>query len=412
MIDRPIPKRAPLLAALRYRDFRLLWGGLLVSNLGTWMQFTAMGFFVARMAGSPHQAALYLGFLGAARAVPVLLLSPIAGVVADTLPRRATLLVTNAVESLVALTLAVLATIGHLNLAGLIVLSAINSAGAAFDSPSRQSWVPLLVDRAYVPNAIGLNSVAFNAPAVIGPAIAGLLIVWVGVAGSFYANAVMTLAVVVAILLMRPSPPSAQRGESLFAALRLGIVFLLRHPILRWVMLSFVVTALLVRPYGQLIPAFAVNLLHADAQQLGWAVAAVGIGGFGGALVTAYFAQRERRSYLWLIAGCTMSFGVLLLGVVPSLALALPVLSLIGVGTLAFLGTTNVLIQTLAPDEVRGRAISVYTMVAIGVVPLGSLLDGTVAAFVGLHEMFFAAGAICVLLLLGIWVVRPVVRTA
>jgi MFS family permease len=411
VIERPIPKRAPLLAALRYRDFRLLWIGLLISNLGTWMQFTSIGFFVARMAGTPHRAALDLGFMGAARAIPVLLLSPLAGVVADTLPRRATLMVTNTVESLVALSLAVLATLGRLDLANLVIISAINSTGAAFDSPSRQSWVPFLVDRAYVGNAIGLNSVAFNAPAVIGPAIAGAVIVSVGVEGSFYANAVMTLAVIVAILMMKPSPPSARRGESLFAALRLGVVFLVRHPILRWIIVFFVGTALLVRPYSQLIPAFAVDQLHAGATGLGWAVAAAGIGGFAGALATAYFAQRERRSYLWLVAGALMSCGVLVLGFVSSLALALPVLFSIGLGTLMFLGTSNVLIQTLAPDEVRGRAISVYTMIAIGVVPLGTLLDGTVASRLGLHGMFLLAGSLCLAALAAIWLSRPVIRS-
>ncbi len=136
--------------------------------------------------GSAHQAALDLGFLGAARAVPVLLLSPIAGVVADTLPRRATLIVANITMSLAALALAVLATLGRLEMTGLVLIAIVNAAAQWFDSPSRQSWVPLLVDRAYVANAIGLNSVAFNAPAVIGPAIAGLLIVSVGIAGSFY----------------------------------------------------------------------------------------------------------------------------------------------------------------------------------------------------------------------------------
>ncbi|MFY9718426.1 MAG: MFS transporter, partial [Candidatus Cybelea sp.] len=165
-------------AALRYRDFRLLWIGLLVSNLGTWMQFTAMGFFVARMAGSAHQAALDLGILGAARAVPVLLLSPPAGVIADHVPRRRVLLVTNVTMALAALLLALLASAHVLNLVGLVLVSALNSAANAVDSPTRQSWVPLLVDRRHIGNAIGLNSVAFNAPAVVGPAIAGLLIVW------------------------------------------------------------------------------------------------------------------------------------------------------------------------------------------------------------------------------------------
>lgn len=413
MSERIVPKRRlSILAALRFRDFRLLWIGLLISNLGTWMQFTAMGFFVARMAGTPHAAALDLGILGASRALPVLLLSPIAGVVADTLPRRLTLFATNTTMALAALALAVLATLHQLDLLWLIVISAVNSGAMAFDSPARQSWLPLLVERAYLGNAIGLSSIAFNAPAIIGPALAGLLIVWVGVAGSFYVNALATLAVVVAVILMAPSPPSARRGAPMFASIRGGIVFLAQHRILRWILLVFLLSAVLVRPYSQLMPALIVNTLHGGAASLGWAFSAIGIGGFGGALATAYFAQFERRSILWIAAGALMTLGVFALGFVASLAAALPLLFLIGVGTLAFLGATNTLIQMLSPDDLRGRAISVYTMIAIGVVPGGSLIVGSFAALVGLHIAFFCAGAISFLALLSAWFFVPIIRSA
>lgn len=400
-----------VLAALKFRDYRLLWIGLLVSNLGSWMQFTAQGYLVAQIAGSPHQAALDLGFLGAARAIPVLLCSPVAGVVADTLPRRRVLLVTNTTMSLAALALAVLATLHRLDLLWLLVISGINAAANAFDSPVRQSWMPLLVDRAYLGNAIGLNSVAFNAPAVIGPAIAGLLIVWVGVAGSFYVNAVLTLAVVVAVAMMQPSPPSTAQREPMLAAMRGGIAFLFGHPILRWIVAAFVILAIFARPYAQLIPAYIVNVLHGDARALGWAVAAAGIGGFGGALLTAAFAGREPRSIQWLLAGVLTALGLIGLAGVHSVGWALPALFTIGVGTLAFLGATNTLIQTLAPDAVRGRAIAVYTMVAIGVVPLGTLLIGSIASVIGLHAAFALAGAISLVCVIAAYALNPIVRT-
>lgn len=403
--------RDNILAPLRFRDFRLLWFGLMVSNLGTWMQFTAMGYFVSQLAGSPHRAALYLGIIGGARAIPVLLLSPVAGVVADTQPRRRVLIATNVTMSLVALALAVLATIHHLNMAGLIVLSAINAGANAFDSPVRQSWTPHLVDRPLLGNAIGLTSVAFNAPAVVGPAIAGLLIVWVGVAGSFFVNAVATLAVVVAILMMAPSPPSGAQREPMLQSIRTGLHFLAKHPILRWIILVFTVSALLVRPYSQLIPAFVVNTLHGSAQALGWAVAAVGVGGFGGALITAAFAGRERRSTQWVIAGATMSTGVFVLGFVWSVGLSIPVFFLIGLGTLAFLGASNTLVQTLSPDDVRGRAMSVYTMIAVGLVPGGSLVLGSIAALIGLHSTFAIGGGLCLLIVLGVYALHAVIRT-
>jgi MFS family permease len=412
MIEGPVPKRpVSIFVALRYRDYRLLWGGLMVSNLGTWMQFTAMGYFVAVLAGSPHVAALYLGILGASRAIPVLLLSPLAGVVADHLPRRRVLFVTNTTMAIAALLLALLASTNRLNMVSLVLISALNSAANAFDSPTRQSWVPLLVDRQYVGNAVGLNSVAFNAPAVIGPAIAGVLIVWVGVAGSFYVNAVLTLAVVAAVLMMTPAPPTAKRRESMLPAMRQGIVFIVGHPILRWILLAFFISAVFARPYSQLIPAFTENVLHAGARGLGWAVSAIGIGGFGGALITAYFAQRERRSRLWLQAGLVMSCGIVGLGFVPTLALTLPVLFVTGVGTMTLLGATNTLIQMLSPDDVRGRALAIYTMIAIGVVPAGSLIDGAIAAVIGLHQMFVVSGTICVLAFISIWLLNPKIRT-
>jgi MFS family permease len=412
MIEQPVPKRsASIVAALRFRDFRLLWAGLMISNVGTWMQFTAMGFFVARIAGTPHAAALDLGILGASRAIPVLLFSPLAGVAADALPRRRVLFVTNATMALAALLLAILASTNRLDMVGLVLLSALNAAANAFDAPTRQSWVPLLVERQYVGNAVGLNSVAFNAPAVIGPAFAGVLIVWVGVAGSFYVNAVLTLAVVVAVLMMRPAPASAKHREPMLLAMRQGIVFLVNHPILRWIVLAFFVSAIFARPYSQLIPAFTENVLHAGPGGLGWAVSAIGLGGLGGALVTAYFAQRERRARLWLQAGLLMSAGIVALAFVPTLAIILPVLFLVGLGTMTLLGATNTLIQMLSPEEVRGRALAVYTMIAIGFVPAGSLVDGAVAALIGLHEMFALAGVLCALTFLAIWFFQPNVRS-
>lgn len=288
--------------ALRYRDFRLLWIGLLVSNLGTWMQFTALGFFVARMAGTAHGASLDLGILGASRAVPVLLLSPLAGVVADRLPRRRVLLVTNTTMALVALLLALLASSHRLALTGLILLSALNSAANAFDAPTRQSWVPLLVDRKYIGNAVGLNSVAFNAPAVIGPAFAGLLIVWIGVAGAFYFNAGATLAVVAAVILMRPSPPSVATRDSVLHSMHQGLAFIVAHPALRWIMLGQFVTAILVRPYSQLVAAFAVNVLHAGARGLGSAVPQLG----SAVLPVRSLRRTSRSASAARICGCRL----------------------------------------------------------------------------------------------------------
>jgi len=411
-IDEPLPQRAPtLLAALRFHDFRLLWMGLLVSNLGTWMQFTAIGYFVVKLSPTPQLGSLYLGILGVARAVPVLLASPVAGVVADRLPRRRVLFVTNSAISLLALLLAILTSVHAINIWGLIALSMFSAAAQSFDVPARQSWVPLLVDREYVGNAIGLNSIAFNAPAVIGPAIAGFLIAYAGVAGCFYVNAAATLAVVVALLFMGSPPPSSTTQESVWESIRNGIAFLLSHPILRYVIIFFMVSALLVRPYSLVLPAYALNYLGADARGLGWAIAATGVGGFGGALVTAVFGSSERRGVLWLLSAGVMSIAVLTLGFVHTLLLSIPVLVVIGLATLAFMGLSNILIQTLSPDTVRGRAVSVYSMLALGFVPAGAFVIGGFGSVIGLGHAFIAAGAATALFVAWLAFYRPIMRT-
>ncbi|HEY8296785.1 MAG TPA: MFS transporter [Candidatus Baltobacteraceae bacterium] len=411
-LERPVPRRQlSIFASLRFRDFRLLWIGLLVSNLGSWMQLTATSFAIAELAGSAKASALYLGVQGLMRAVPVLLVSPIAGVIADTQPRRRVLFITNTAMSLIALVLALLATLGRINIWSLIVLTALNSVAMSFDSPARQSWVPSLVDREYIGNAIGLNSVAFNAPAVIGPALAGLLIGSVGIAGSFYINAIATLAVVAALAFMRPAPPSTNVRDALLPSIVEGLRFLFNHGILRWIITLFIVTAVLVRPYSTMLPAFTLHVLHANASGYGFAIAATGIGGFAGALLTAYLGSRERRGEIWLGSAMTMAIGVLVLGLAPTLYVALPILFVIGTATLTFLGASNTLIQTLSPDEVRGRAISVYTMVALGLVPGGALLLGAIAVLTGLHLAFSLVGALTALFVGWLWLSRPIIRT-
>lgn len=401
----------PIFASLKFHDFRMLWIGLLVSNLGSWMQLTGTGYFIATLAGSAKTAALYLGFQGIARALPVVLLSPVGGLVADIFPRRKVLFITNIALALLALMLAVLTSLGHMSIVGLIVISSLNAAAQSFDSPVRQSWVPLMVDRQYVGNAIGLNSVAFNAPAVLGPAAAGVLIATIGVAGAFYVNAVATLAVVVALFFMAESAPSAKVREAFLPSIAQGLRFLFQHKILKWIVTAFILTALLVRPYSTLLPAFAVNVLQADAKGLGIAIAATGVGGFAGALLTAWLGGYERRGAIWLISGVVMSAGVFALGFVQRLWISLPVLFIIGTATLAFLGQSNTLIQTLSPDDVRGRAISVYTMVALGFVPAGALIVGAIASLTGLHEAFLIAGGVTTLFVVWMWIFRPILRT-
>jgi len=404
-------RRSGMFTPFRYRDYRLLWMGLLVSNFGTWMQFTALGYFVVSLAPTARLGAFEIGLLGASRALPVLLLSPFAGVVADRFPRKRILLTTNVVNSVLALALALVSSSHHATLGLVFLISGLQAGTQAFDAPARQSWVPLLVPREYVGNAIGLNSLAFNGPSVLGPPVAGFLIAATGVAPSFYINAAATLAVLIALVAMKPSPPVPSTREPFLRSITGGVTMLFAHPVLRWIILLLIVTSLLLRPYNFLLPAYAAHVVHVDAKGLGWLMAAAGFGAIGGAVLTAAYTG-TRRSGLWFWSGIAMALGVILLGVTQQFFVAVIALAIIGMSSLTFIGCSNILIQTLSPDEMRGRAVAVYSMVLLGLIPAGSLLVGSIAAIIGLHEAFIIAGIVCVLVSIWMYMANPRLREA
>jgi MFS family permease len=407
-----IPDRRPgVLGPFRFKDFRLLWSGLLVSNLGTWMQFTALGYYVASLASDVRAGALGIGLIGAARAAPVLVLSPFAGVIADRYPRRAILFATNGLTAVLSFVVFVLIATNHAPLWALMITSGLQAGTQSFDAPARQSWVPLMVPREYVGGAIGLNSVAFNAPSVAGPPLAGLLIATIGVAPCFLVNAVSTLAVLVVLLFMRPAPPSSRvRGHVLGAILE-GVRFLSGHHVLRWTVLMLVVSSLTIRSYNFQLPAYAVHEIHTDARGLGWLMAAAGVGAIGGAFFTAATGP-ERRGTIWIASAILAALGVGALGLTTDFLLVLPILTLIGFATLSFIGSSNIMLQTLSPDDMRGRAISVYSMILLGLVPFGSLLVGAAATLIELRWSFVLGGALSLVCALWIALTQREVREA
>jgi MFS family permease len=407
-----IPDRRPgFLGPFRFKDFSLLWTGLLIGNLGTWMQFTALGFYVASLAPDARTGAFDIGLIGAARALPVLVLSPFAGVVADRYPRRLVLFITNSTTSALSFLLFALVATNHAPLWTLTITSALQAATQSFDAPARQSWVPLMVPREFVGGAIGLNSVAFNAPSVVGPPLAGLLIAAVGVAPCFLVNAVTTLAVVIALVFMKPAPPSSKRRGNVFGAVLEGVRFLIGHPVLRWVVLLLVVSSLTVRPYNFLLPAYAVHIVHTGAKGLGLLMAAGGIGAIAGAFFTAATGD-ARRGTIWLVSAAFSSLGVAALGLTTHFGLAALILTATGLGTMSFIGSSNILLQTLSPDEMRGRAVSVYSMILLGFVPLGSLLLGSLSTLLELRWTLVLAGIVSTAFVAIAALTQPQVRDA
>ena len=399
------PGRTSALAALRYRDFRLFWFGLLVSNIGTWMQMFGQGYLVVLLAvrdGVPQLAPLYLGLVGLARAVPGLALGLFGGALADRTDRRRLLLVTQSAAAVTATILATLAITGKINIAEILLLGALNSTIFAFDAPSRQSMVPRLVPERDLMSALGLNSAAFNGPQIIGPVIGGLLFApfadtpTFGAGLLFYVNAVSYLAVVVALLKMEPVPILGQSNQvPMLDSIREGLAYIRQDVVIRWIIVLAATTALFARPYIQLLPAVAHDRLHVGAVELSWMLAASGLGALLGSLATAALGGLKRRGAV-LIASA-VSFGIFLVLFTMQRALlpSLPLLVLLGFSTMVFLGMANGLLQTRSPDHLRGRVMSVYTMVFMGLMPLGSMVMGSIGSVAGIGTGLLAGGVVC-----------------
>ena len=404
------PGRTSALAALRYRDFRLFWFGLLVSNVGTWMQMFGQGYLVVLLAvrdGVPQLAPLYLGLVGLARAIPGLTLGLFGGAVADRTDRRRLLTVTQSAAAITAATLAMLAITDKINIVEILLLGALNSTIFAFDAPTRQSMVPRLVPERDLMSAIGLNSAAFNGPQIIGPVIGGLIYApfvdrpTFGAGLLFFINAISYLAVVGALLRMRPVAVTARDTDvSLLDSIREGLAYVRSDVVVKWIVILAAATALFARPYIQLLPAVAHEVLKVGAVELSWMLAASGVGSLAGALATAALGGLKRRGAV--LIGASIAFGVFLVGFTLQRQLlpALPLLVLLGFSTMVFLGMANGLLQTRSPDHLRGRVMSVYTMVFMGLMPLGSMVMGSIGSFAGIGTGLLAGGVLCTLVAL------------
>jgi len=393
------PGRTSALAALEFRDFRLFWFGLVVSNIGSWMQIYGLGWLVVQLAirdGVPQLAPFYLGLVGLSRAIPGLTFGLFGGAVADRADRRRLLIVTQSSAAVVAFILAILTITEHINIVEVVLISAMNSIIFSFDAPTRQAMVPRLVSDRELMSAIGLNSAAFNGATLVGPLVGGVLIIPFGVGGLMLINAISYLAVVAALLVISPQPSERRTRLSMLASIQEGLAYIRRDPVLRWVVVLAIATALFTRPYIQLLPAEA-QFLGVGALELSWLLAASGLGALGGALVTASLGGWKRRGAL--LVGSALGHGLLLalFAEQRSMIGAMVFIGLTSFAVMVFLGMANTLMQTRTPDHLRGRAMSVHTMVFMGFMPLGQMLLGSLGTVAGINTAFLAGGIVVVL---------------
>ncbi len=403
----PAPRRAGAFAALAHRNFRLFYAGQILSLTGTWMQSTALGWLVFELSDSEF----LLGAVNAATILPILLFTLYAGVVADRLEKRKILLLAQTAMMVVALVLAVLTGLGAINVGIIFALLLLHGTGSAFEIPTRQAFFVELVGRRDLTNAIALNSSAFNLTRVAGPAAAGVLIGSVGIAVCFYLNAVSYLAVIAGLLAIR-LPPFRRpvRIGSTREHLREGFRYLFSSRPSRTLVGLVAALSILGLPYLVLMPVFARDVLGAGAEGLGWLLAASGAGALAGGLTLAAYGGRARPGPLLLASAAV--FCVLLAGFALSTYFALSLVLLAGAGFTLILSTanTNAILQTLVPDELRGRVMSVYVFVFLGLTPVGSLLAGGAAGWIGAPAAV-AVGAVLLLLVVGaVWAYAPSLR--
>jgi MFS family permease len=386
--------RLTLLRALRHRNYRIFMGGQLISLIGTWMQTVAESWLVYRLTGS----ALLLGLAGFANRIPIFLLSPIGGAVADRYSRHRIVIATQVASMVLAAALAFL-TLTHLvRVWHLMAIAALLGVVNAFDIPGRQSFVVELVAREDLQNAIALNSSMFNGARVVGPAIAGVLVASVGEGWCFFANAVSYIAVIIGLLLMRvPRTPAAARPASAVAHVMEGFRFVSRSRPILGLLLLLGLVSLMGTPYSVLMPIIADQTFHSGARGLGILMGASGVGALLGALSLA--SRVGLRGYGRTIAFAAIGFGLSLIAfsMVRSLWLGVGLLLPVGFAMMTQMAASNTLIQSMIPNELRGRVMAVYSMMFMGMAPIGALLAGSLAGWLGTTTTVAAGGAFCLL---------------
>jgi MFS family permease len=385
--------------ALEVRNYRLFWIGQLISQTGSWMQRTAQDWLVLQLTHSPFA----LGLVTALQFLPVLLLSLIGGVISDRWPKHRLVTITQVAALIQAAVFAILVGTGAIQLWHVYVLATLQGIITAIDNPVRQSFVVELVGRDHLINAVALNSMLFNGSRIVGPALAGIMIASAsstlgGISLVLAVNAISFVAVLVGLLMMRPSefsnvPPvvAGKIGQRLLE----GLVYVWHTPSVLLVMIVVAAIGTFGYNFSVVLPLLSGFVLHTDAAGFGGLSAALGLGSLIGALSTAYARQVTVRR---LIVG-SACFSVLLGAVALSTSFAISAALLVALGFAGILFSTsaNTLLQLAVPDALRGRVMSLYMLLFAGSTPIGALLIGTLSNIIGVSETLLVCAALCLL---------------
>ncbi|MHB0885892.1 MAG: MFS transporter [Bacillota bacterium] len=388
-------------SSLKHRNYRLYWFGQMVSLIGTWMQTTGQAWLVLILTDSPF----LLGLIGALQFAPVLIFGLVAGVVADRVPKRTMLIVTQTSLMILAFVLAALTLSGHVRYWHIAILAALLGITNAFDGPTRQAFVVEMVGKEDLMNAIALNSSVFNVARIVGPAVSGFVTKVYGPGWAFFINGVSFLAVIAALFAMRVDLPKRFEAvhRSVAADVREGLGYIGRTPQVLTVILLLGLISTFALNFNVFVPLLAKNVLHGDAGLYGYLMSAMGLGALIGAVGLAFISGRGPQRQL-LVGGavllCVAEIGA---AFIRHSGLAAVVLAIAGLATIVFTATSNTTVQVTVPDRLRGRVMSVYFMVFAGVSPFGALFAGTLAEKYGTPTAMFVGGLTALLSAAGVW---------
>jgi MFS family permease len=398
--DTPVNGESPLQGfsygwrALRHRNFRLFFAGQSISLIGTWMTRVATSWLIYRLTGS----ALLLGLVSFAGQIPTFLLAPFAGVMVDRLDRRKILVWTQTLAAVQSLALAVLTLAKIITVHEVLWLSVLQGLINAFDMPGRQSFlVQMVEDKRDLGNAIALNSSMVNIARLIGPALAGFVIGSMGEGYCFLIDGISYLAVIASLLMMRVSiAASTPSKASMLAQLKDGWNYVTGFPPVRTILSLFALISLMGMPFMVLMPIFAAQVLHGGPHTLGFLLGASGVGALISAVSLALRKTVRGLTTMIQLSAALFGLGLIGFGLSRFFALSLLLMLIVGFGMMQGMAASNTVIQTLVPDDKRGRVMSFYTMAFMGMAPFGSLLAGSLAHRFGAPHAVMITGAFCV----------------
>ena len=388
-----LPKWAVTLRALRHRNFQLFFSGQLISLIGTWMQTVAQAWLVYRLTKS----ALLLGSVGFASQIPVFLIAPFGGITADRVNRQRLIIATQTAALILAGILAALTLTRHVQVWHIFVLAALLGVVNAFDIPGRQAFLVDMVGKEDLMNAIALNSSMFNGARVIGPAIAGILVAKIGEGWCFAANSISYIAVIVGLALMHVHCAPRVSTHSPIEDIIEGFRWVNQTKVIRALLLLIGMMSLVAMPYTVLMPVFADRILHGGARGLGILMGATGVGALFGALTLAAKTGVKGLGR-WVTIGCaSLGISLICFSFSTSFWLSVALLLPAGYSMMLQMACSNTLIQTMVPDHLRGRVMSVYSMMFMGMAPFGAFFGGALADRIGAPITITLGGAACVL---------------